>query len=84
MSKREYGRIRLYPDTSAMLRRILLNERDLALLARKHRPEGEATAPYNKRIALLEQMLDELGRMREEKGWHDEMPETISPIEPLP
>lgn len=72
MTERIYGRIRLYDDSSSYLRKLLIAERDLLCLARKHRPEGEETYDYNKRIALIDKVLDELSRMRAEKGWSND------------
>jgi hypothetical protein len=65
----EYGRIRLFEHTSDMVLRLLFQERNRLAMARRDRPSGTPTKPWNHQIEVIDQVIDEVRRMRTEKGW---------------
>lgn len=66
----EYGRIRLYDHTSWKLREILNRERLRLYIERKQAIAlGASVTSWNREIAQVTQMLDEVNRLRREKGW---------------
>lgn len=67
----EYGRIRLYNHTSYQLRQILNRERLRLYIERKRARNlgSETLTTWNREIAQVTQMLDEVNRLRREKGW---------------
>lgn len=66
----EYGRVRLYDHTSWLLRQILNRERlRLYIERREARSQGIPLTPWNREISRVSQILDEVNRLRREKGW---------------
>jgi hypothetical protein len=71
----EYGRIRLYDHTSARLRTILNKERLRLYIERSTAKDlGASVTSWNRDIAQVSQILEEVNRLRREKGWntHDD------------
>lgn len=69
---REYGRIRVYEDASLLLDNVLRLERDRIAMQRRTTIETDPTVktqPFNRQIKLIDQLLDEVERMRDECGW---------------
>jgi len=69
---RSYGRIRLTEQQAYDLRDILGRERTRLLTARAEMRDYEVSAAvsqYNRLVARLERMQEELDRMTDEMGW---------------
>jgi hypothetical protein len=67
----EYGRIRLYNQTSWMLRDLLNRERLRLYIERKEAAKtGTSLTTWNQDIAKITQILGEVNRLRREKGWN--------------
>jgi hypothetical protein len=66
----EYGRIRLYDHTSWLLRRLLNKERLRLYIERREAQRlGSSVTSWNREIGHVSQILDEVNRLRKEKGW---------------
>lgn len=66
----EYGRIRLYDNTSWILRDLLNRERLRLYIERKEAArQGISLTPWNQDIAKITQILGEVNRLRREKRW---------------
>jgi hypothetical protein len=72
----EYGRIRLYAHTSWLVRQILHKERLRLFVERRAAKDlGSSVTTWNRQIAQVTQVLEEIDRLRNEKGWLDGEPE---------
>lgn len=66
----DFGRIRLERDQALLLQTILQSERHLLVIERARlKGLGEPVAEWNKHITKVSRVIDEVGRLLEEKGW---------------